>query len=78
MLEYAHPWSKDSNVRIPFRFATGYLPRNGNVLKLSVGVSFPIGQTTRVSFDVLAPTWWIVRNRTLVSLDLGAEVTFAL
>ena len=30
-----------NHVRIPFRFASGYLPRNGPVMRLSTGFAFP-------------------------------------
>lgn len=78
MLEYRlHP-SRSSRLRIPLRFESGYLPKNGPFLRLSAGVAVPIGETTRLGFDLLAPTFWIVKNRTVVSLDLAAEVSFAL
>ncbi len=78
MLEYRVRGSRSSRLRIPFRFATGYLPRNGPFLRLSGGLSFPVGKTTILGLDLLAPTWWIAQNRTVVSLDLGVELSFAL
>lgn len=78
MLEYRLHASRSSRLRIPLRFESGYLPKNGPVLRLSGGVSFPLGETTRLGFDLLAPTFWIVQKRTVVSLDLAAEVSFAL
>lgn len=78
MLEYRLHTSSSSRLRIPLRFESGYLPKNGPFLRLSAGVAVPIGETTRLGFDLLAPTFWIVQNRTVVSLDLAAEVSFAL
>lgn len=78
MLEYRLHGARSSQLRIPLRFSSGYLPRNGPFMRLSAGLSFPVGESTRIGFDLVAPTFWVVQNRTVVSLDLAAEVSFAL
>jgi hypothetical protein len=71
-----HP-SSASRIRVPFRLGAGYLPKNGPFLRVSAGVSFPVGDTTRLEFDLLTPTVWVVRNSTVYSMDVAAEVSFA-
>ena len=73
----ARPSSK-SGVDIPIRFGTGYLPNNGPFVRFAGGFSFPVGDATRLGFDVLAPTFWNAGDLTVVSLDLAAELTFDL
>lgn len=75
-LEYrALPWD---SVGIPVRFAAGYLPNNGPWLRTSLGVSFELTDTTELVFDLLAPTFWYTDDLLVVSLNLGAELAFAL
>ncbi len=77
-LEYRLHGSGDSGFRIPLRFGSGYLPKNGPFLRLAAGLSFPIGDSSHLEFDLLAPTFWIVKDRTVVSMDVAAEVAFDL
>lgn len=77
-LEYRLALSDSSRVRVPLRFAAGYLPKNGPLLRLAAGPSFPLGRSTRLGFDLLAPTFIIVHDRTVVSLDVAAELCFEL
>jgi hypothetical protein len=77
-VEYRIHWSSTSGVRIPIRFGSGYLPKNGPFLRLAAGPSFPLGGSVRLGFDVLAPTIWVIRNSTVFSMDVAAEVSFAL
>ena len=75
-LEYRLHWSRTSPVRIPLRFGTGYLPGNGPFLRLATGPSFPIGDSAHFGLDLIAPTVWIVRSSTVLSMDIAAEVAF--
>jgi hypothetical protein len=77
-LEYRLHWPGGSRVLVPLRFGSGYLPKNGPFLRLAAGPSFPIGESTRLGFDLIAPTFWIVKNSTVVSLDVAAELSFEL
>jgi hypothetical protein len=77
-LEYRMHWSRTSEVRVPLRFGTGYLPKNGPVLRAAAGLSFPVGETTHLGFDLITPTLWIIDNRAAFSLDLAAELSFDL
>jgi hypothetical protein len=77
-LEYRVAFTSDTGVLVPMRFGTGYLPKNGPYLRLAAGPSFPLGETVRLGFDLLAPTFFIVHDRTVVSMDVAAEVVFEL
>jgi hypothetical protein len=75
-LEYRTRVSKSSEFRIPLRLATGYLPKNGPFFRLSAGLEIPLGKGVHLGLDLIAPALWMIRNRTLLSLDVGAEVGF--
>ncbi len=68
--------SSGTDVRVPLRLAIGYLPKNGPVVRLAAGVGFPISNRVELTFDLLAPTFWVIPGRTVVSLDVGAEVGY--
>jgi len=76
--EYRTRVSKTSEFRIPLRLAGGYLPRNGPFFRLAAGLEIPLGGGVHLGLDLVAPALWIVRNRTLLSLDVAAEVGFDL
>ena len=58
-------------VRFPLRFASGYLPRNGPVVRLSAGFAFPLTPKIDLVTELLAPTIWITRDQMLLSMDLA-------
>jgi hypothetical protein len=72
-----HPL-QGSGFAVPFRFGSGYLPKNGPFLRLAAGIGFPIGDTARLVFDLIAPTVWMVGNSTVFSMDVAGEVSFDL
>ena len=63
-------------VRVPLRFASGYLPRNGPVMRLSGGFAFPLTPTIDLVTEVLAPTIWLTGDQMVLSMDLAAELAF--
>lgn len=63
---------------LPLRFATGYLPRNGPVLRGSAGLGFPVAPGIEIAADLVAPTVWVTRRESLFSLDVALECSFAL
>ena len=63
-------------VRIPIRFASGYLPHNGPVVRLATGLAFALGQRTELVTEFLVPTLWVTNNQTLVSLSLALELGY--
>jgi hypothetical protein len=77
-LEYRTRVSKTSEFRIPLRLAGGYLVKNGPFFRLAAGLEIPLGGGAHLGLDLVAPALWMVRNRTLLSLDVAAEVGFDL
>jgi hypothetical protein len=67
---------KPDGVRIPLRFATGYLPRNGPIVRLAAGFAFPVAPNIDLVTELLAPMLWITSDQLVVSMDLAAELQF--
>jgi len=59
---------------VPLRFASGYLPKNGPVVKVAAGVSLPLGQDLELSTELLNLTTWVTHERAVVSADVAAEL----
>ncbi len=76
-LEYRTGAPGDS-VRIPFRFASGYLPRNGPVVRLATGLAFALTPRVDLVTELLAPMFWVTNNQTLLSMNLSLELSFRL
>lgn len=64
------------SIRIPFRFASGYLPRNGPIARLATGFAFALTPTIDVVTELLAPMIWVTRNQMVLSMDVSAELSF--
>jgi hypothetical protein len=63
-----------SSWAVPLRFASGYLPKNGPVVKLAAGLSVPLGDSLELSTELFAPTLWITNEQPVLSLDVSAEI----
>jgi hypothetical protein len=63
-------------VRIPIRFASGYLPRNGPVVRAAAGFAFPIAPTLDLVTELLAPMVWVTRDQMVLSMNLAAEIAY--
>jgi len=70
--------SQRSEVTLPLKLAIGYLPFNGPVVRLAAGINVPLSDRLEVGFDLLTPTFWVLPDRTVVSLSLAAELIFRL
>ena len=70
--------SSKSDISIPLRLSVGYLPYNGPVIRLSAGINIPLTSRIQLGFDLLAPTFWILPERTAVSLNIAAEIILRL
>lgn len=66
--------ASDSDVLVPLRFAVGYLPFNGPLVRVAAGVSVPFADQWEITVDILAADFWWLSDRTVVSLDLGIEI----
>jgi hypothetical protein len=76
-LEYRPSFGTSSAFGLPLRFATGYLPKNGPVLRLSLGISYAVTPKFDLVLDAFTPTFWVIRDRTVVSLGAGLEASWA-
>lgn len=63
------------DLTVPLRFAIGYLPFNGPVVRFAAGLNLPLSGRVELQLDVLAPTFWVLPDeRTAVSLDPALEL----
>jgi hypothetical protein len=76
-LECRPPLGGATGFGVPLRFSTGYLPNNGPVLRLSVGLSYAVSPKVDLVVDAFTPTFWVIRDRTVVSLGGALEVSYA-
>ena len=70
--------SARSDITVPLRFALGYLPYNGPVVRLAAGLNVPLSSRVELAFDILTPTFWVLPDRTAVSFNVAAELIFRL
>jgi len=63
-------------VRVPLRFASGYLPRNGPVVRAATGFAFPLTPTLDLTAELLAPMVWVTRDQMVLSMNLAAELAY--
>lgn len=63
-------------IRVPIRFASGYLPRNGPVVRASAGFAFPISPALDLVTELLAPMVWVTRDQMVLSFNLAAEIAY--
>ena len=80
MVQMEHRLALDAarSFELPLRLATGYLPRNGPVTRLALGLSHALSDSVELSADIFAPTFWVTHDRPLLSLDLAVELAFVL
>lgn len=71
-LEYRANLSDDW--AIPIRFSSGYLPKNGPVVRASAGVGYEFAEDVELAVDLIAPMGWVANERVVLSLDLAAEL----
>lgn len=64
----------ESAVRIPIRFAGGYLPKNGPTLRLTSGFDWSLSDSIAVELALIEPMVWVARDRPELSLNFGVAV----
>ena len=64
-----------SSIRVPIRFASGYLPMNGPMARLATGLAFSLSPKVDLITEV-APTFWVTGDQLLLSIDLALEVAY--
>jgi hypothetical protein len=67
-----------SRVRIPLRFASGYLPGNGPVVRAATGLAFAVGPSVDLITELVAPMVWLTNNQMLLSMNLSLELAVRL
>ncbi len=70
--------SSGTDITVPLRLGLGYLPFNGPVIRLSGGLNIPLSRSFQLGIDILTPTFWVLPDRTAVSLDVGVELIYRL
>ena len=76
-LEYRPRLGENSAWGLPLGFGTGYLPNNGPFLRLSVGLSYAVSPQTEIVIGLFNPTFWVVHDRTVISLGTALEISYA-
>ncbi len=62
---------------LPLRLGTGFLPRNGPTLRLSVGLDLALGKHASLELMPLEPMLWVTRERPEVSLNAALAFRLA-
>jgi hypothetical protein len=74
-LEYLAPLAPHFlNLRVPLRFATGYLARNGPVVRASLGLAAALGRRTDLIVELFTPMAWVTHDQTLFSTNVSLEL----
>jgi hypothetical protein len=63
-------------IRIPFRFASGYLPRNGPVARFSTGLAFRLTPSLDLITELLAPMIWVTHDQMVLSMNVAVELAY--
>jgi hypothetical protein len=63
-------------IRIPFRFASGYLPRNGPVARFSTGLAFRLTPSLDLVTELLAPMIWVTHDQMVLSMNVALELAY--
>ena len=63
-----------SSLRFPIRFASGYLPRNGPVVRFSTGPAFRLTPNIDLIAELFAPMFWVTGDQMLLSMNLAIEL----
>jgi hypothetical protein len=72
-IAYAIPLG-DVGVRIPIRFAGGWLPKNGPTLRLTSGFDWAMSDSIAFELALVEPMVWVARDRPELSLNLGVAL----
>jgi hypothetical protein len=75
-IEYRAGLDRADTVELAFRYAAGYLPANGPLMRLSGGLAFHVGDDVDILVDLIAPTFWLTKDLPVVSANFAAEVGY--
>lgn len=74
MLEYRAPLT--DSLALPLRYAMGFLPNNGPLLRFAAGLSLALGDSLDLTADLLTPTIWLTHDEPVWSFDLALELAY--
>ena len=78
-LQLENRWQLGERWAMPLKFAVGYLPSNGPVVRFSLGFQYQINDLFLLRLDVLAPTLWRRSGEEdLLTWNLAAETAVGL
>jgi len=63
---------------VPLRFTSGYLPRNGPVVRASAGLLFPLSSKVDLVAELLSPMVWVTNDQTLFSMNVALELVIGM
>jgi hypothetical protein len=72
-VEYRIPFGSGT-LGMPLRYGIGYLPRNGPFMRTSAGLGLSVSDSVDIGLDLLAPTFWVTYDETVVSMDFAVEL----
>jgi len=74
-IEYlATPLPRTPKLRLPLRFATGYLTNNGPVARAAAGLSYALSPTLDLVGELFTPMLWVTNDQMLLSTNLSLEL----
>jgi hypothetical protein len=74
-IEYLVPLApRFLNLRVPLRFATGYLARNGPVVRASAGLAIALSRRVDLVTELVTPMAWVTGGQTVFSTNVSLEV----
>lgn len=73
-IEYQAPLARFLDLRVPLRFATGYLARNGPVLRASAGLAIALSRRIDLITELVTPMAWVTNGQTVFSTNVSLEV----
>jgi hypothetical protein len=74
-IEYLAPLApRFLDLRVPLRFATGYLARNGPIVRASVGLAIALSRRVDLVTELVTPMAWVTGGQTVFSTNVSIEV----
>lgn len=72
--EYKAHLADLERLRLPIRFAMGYLPYNGPIARFSAGLNLDLGQGWELGADLIAPTFLNTPTSSHLTFELALEL----
>jgi hypothetical protein len=76
LLEYQVPLApRLLDLRLPLRFATGYLAGNGPVVRASAGLAIALSHRVDLLTELVTPMAWVTNGQTVFSTNASLELS---